>query len=127
MSTTATHAICEYVNGNNSLAPAYTSQKSLNLIYSAAAHCSGAQVEILPGARKRDYGDMHAGYVDWWTNVIGSSANNLTYDATSSLSFDSEEEILQRRGGDLALVNCVFLASVKGSHSPAANHHQPLC
>lgn len=67
---------------------------SFNLIYSAAAHYSSAQAEILPGARRRDYGDIHGEYVDWWTSVLGSSANNLKYDAISSLSFDDEEEIL---------------------------------
>lgn len=82
------------------------------------AHYSGAQAEILPDARKRNYGDIHAGYVDWWTNVLGSSANDLTYDAVSSLAFDNEEEILQRRDGDPALVSRVLLAGLTGSHSP---------
>jgi hypothetical protein len=91
---------------------------ALNLIYSAAAHYSGAQAEMLPGARKRNYDNIHAGYVDWWTNVIGSNGNNLTYDAISSLAFDSKEEILQRRDGDPALVSRVLLAGLTGSHSP---------
>ncbi|UKZ94774.1 uncharacterized protein TrAFT101_009630 [Trichoderma asperellum] len=118
MSTTLTHTICEYVNGSNCLALAYIIQMSFNLIYLAAAHYSGAQDEILPGARRRDYGDIHGEYVDWWTSVLGSSANNLKYDAISSLAFDNEEEILQRRDGDPALVSRVLLAGVAGTHSP---------
>lgn len=56
--------------------------------------------------------------MDWWTKAIGSNGNNLAYDAISSLAFDSEEEILQRRDGDPALVSRVLLAGLTGSHSP---------
>lgn len=61
---------------------------------------------------------MHAGYVDWWVNVLSDSPNNLTYDAISSLPFDDKEEALQRRDGDPALVSRVLFSGVTGSHSP---------
>lgn len=65
---------------------------AFNLICSAAAHYSGAQAEILPGARKQNDGDIHTGYVDWWTNVIGSNGNNLTYEPSRVWHLKAEKK-----------------------------------
>ncbi|UKZ72192.1 uncharacterized protein TrAtP1_013131 [Trichoderma atroviride] len=96
LATILARQVCEYVNGYKCLELSNIIVLALNLIYSAASHYSGAQAEILSGARKRNYGDIHTGY-----SVI-----------------DSGEEILQRRDGDPALVSRVLLAGLTGSHSP---------
>ncbi len=78
-------------------------------------HYSGAEPELLPGANKRD---IHAAYVDWWTNALAASEAGVTYDGITTLPFDEEEEALVRRDGDPALVSRVLLTGVSGAHSP---------
>jgi hypothetical protein len=118
LATTLARSICSYVHGENCGDLAYIIQTGFTLIYVAAAHYSGAQPETLPGARKRDDGDMHADYVDWWSNILSNSTGDLTYDSISTLPFDDNEEIVQRRDGDPALVSRVLFSGVVGSHSP---------
>lgn len=118
MSTVLARSICSYVHGSDCSELAYIIQTGFSIIYVAAAQYSGAEPETLPGARKRNDGDMHAGYVDWWANVLNDSTNNLTYDAISSLPFDDKEEILQRRDDDPALVSRVLFSGMTGPHSP---------
>ncbi|KAL6790988.1 hypothetical protein J3E68DRAFT_429572 [Trichoderma sp. SZMC 28012] len=118
LSTVMTRVVCSYAHGSDCGDLTLIIQTGFNMILLAAASYSGAEPEILPGARKRDGHGIHAEYVDWWEKLLSDSASGLTYDAISHLPFDDEEEMLQRRDGDPALVSRVLVSGVTGNHSP---------
>ncbi|KAL7934432.1 hypothetical protein V8C35DRAFT_327311 [Trichoderma chlorosporum] len=118
LSTVMTRAVCSYVHGSDCGDLTVIIQTGFNMILPAVASYSGAEAEILPGARKRDGHGIHAEYVDWWGKLLSDGASGLTYDAISHLVFDKEEDMLQRRDGDPALVSRVLVSGVTGNHSP---------